>query len=236
MPRHHILTIALMLATLTASAQSEPEYRMEIGGGLTMLTYEGDFNGSPLGKMQPAATLVLRRLFNVYSGLRLEATYGKIKGSSQDADTYYDAYANTPYTFDRTLVDASLTYEYNFWPYGTGQEYRGARRLTPYVFGGLGLTFASGGDNGDDTSKSVCTANLPIGLGVKYKATSRLNVGLQWAMHFTLSDRLDGVADPYGIKSSGLFKNTDCYSRLTLSLTYSFMPKCRTCHNDRENQ
>lgn len=237
MIRHLALTLlALTLATTAARAQSEPEYRMEIGGGLTMLTYEGDFNGSPFGKMQPAATLMLRRLFNVYSGLRLDATYGKIKGSSADVDTYYDAYAQEPYTFDRTLVDVSLTYEYNFWPYGTGQEYRGARRLTPYVFGGLGFTYAGGGEGDGEETKSVCTANLPLGLGLKYKVSSRLNVGLQWAMHFSLSDRLDGVADPYGIKSSGLFKNTDCYSRLTLSLTYSFMAKCRTCHNDRENQ
>ena len=78
------------------------------------------------------------------------------------------------------------------------------------------------------------TANVPIGIGVKYKVAPRLNVGLEWAVHFSLSDGLDGVADPYGIPSSGLFKNTDCYSALQLSLTYSFMPKCRTCHNADE--
>lgn len=231
--RHHLAALiatALIATAQTAQAQSEPEYRMEIGGGLSMTAYEGDFNSSPLSGMQPGATLILRRLFNVYSGLRLEASYGKIKGSSANVDTYYDAYAQTPYTFDRTLIDANLSFEYNFWPYGTGQEYRGAKRLTPYVFAGLGFTYTQGDD------QTACTANVPLGLGLKYKATSRINVGLQWAMHFSLSDKLDGVADPYGISSSGLFKNTDCYSALTLSVTYSFMPKCRTCHNDRESQ
>ena len=29
-----------------------------------------------------------------------------------------------------------------------------------------------------------------------------------------------------------MFKNTDCYSMLQLTLTYILMPKCRTCHND----
>jgi hypothetical protein len=53
-------------------------------------------------------------------------------------------------------------------------------------------------------------------------------------MHFSLSDKLDGVSDPYAVKSSGLFKNTDCYSALQLTLTYSFMAKCRTCHNEDE--
>jgi hypothetical protein len=48
------------------------------------------------------------------------------------------------------------------------------------------------------------------------------------------SDELDGVKDPYGVKSSGLFKNTDCYSHLRLTLSYDIWAKCRTCHNDRE--
>ena len=41
-------------------------------------------------------------------------------------------------------------------------------------------------------------------------------------MHFSLSDELDGVKDPYSVKSSGAFKNTDCYSALEVTLTYSF--------------
>ena len=78
------------------------------------------------------------------------------------------------------------------------------------------------------------TANVPLGLGVKYKIGPRLNLGLEWAVHFSLSDKLDGVKDPYNIESSGLFKNTDCYSAFQLTLTYSFMAKCRTCHNADE--
>ena len=46
--------------------------------------------------------------------------------------------------------------------------------------------------------------------------------------------KLDGVTDPYLIKSSGLFKNTDCYHILQFTVTYSFAEKCRTCHNDKE--
>ncbi len=53
-------------------------------------------------------------------------------------------------------------------------------------------------------------------------------------MSFSLSDKLDGVEDPYGIKSNGMFKNTDCYSTLRLSVTYDIMAKCKTCNNDRD--
>ena len=39
------------------------------------------------------------------------------------------------------------------------------------------------------------TGNVPMGLGVKYKAAERLNVGLEWAVHFSLSDELDGYKE-----------------------------------------
>lgn len=228
--RTRLLTLLVCAATaLTATAQTDDQYRMEIGVGAGMVAYEGDYNGSITSGMQPAATVMLRRIFNPYMGLRLAATYGKLKGSDRGLKTYIpDTDGDTSYEFNNTLADLSLTYEYNFWPYGTGHDYRGAKRLTPFIFAGLGATYVTGGGN------NVFTANLPLGLGVKYKLAPRLNLGVEWAMHFSLSDKLDGTVDPYGIKSSGLFKNTDCYSALQVSLTYSFMAKCRTCHNQDE--
>lgn len=207
-------------------AQSDYQYRMEIGAGVGVVTYQGDLGGSLTKNMQPMASVVLRRVFNPYMALKFSAAYGKLKGSSADSNTYYPDYVASQYRFNKTLVDAGVTYEYNFWPYGTGQDYRGAKRFTPFIFAGLGATYAGGEGN------SAFTANVPIGLGVKYKAGKSLNVALEWAEHFSMSDKLDDVKDPYGIKSSGLFKNTDCYSAIQLTLTYSFMPKCRTCHNE----
>ena len=222
-----LLLIAITaLATLGAHAQDEYEYRMEIGVGGGLVNYLGDFNGSIVSNMQPSASLILRRVFNPYMGLKLDFAYGKLKGSSADVKTWYPELADNPIDFNSTLMDLSLSFEYNFWPYGTGREYRGAKRLTPFVFLGIGGTYAKTGD------ESVFTANVPIGVGVKYKLGRRLNLGLEWAAHFSLSDKPDGVADPYGIESSGLFKNTDCYSMLKFTITYSFMPKCKICNKD----
>ncbi len=207
-------------------AQDDPEYRMEIGAGVGMMGYLGDFNGKLTKDLQPMASLMARRVFNPYSALRLNIGMGKMKGTSADAETYYPDYAETPYEFDNSLYDVSVAYEYNFWPYGTGRDYRGAKRLAPFVFGGLGLTIADTGE------KSKAAFSLPIGVGLKYKASERLNVGLEWAIHFCQSDELDGAKDPYYIKSSGLFKNTDCYSALQLTLTYSFWTKCATCNKE----
>lgn len=220
-----------MLALLPMArlcAQTDEQYRMEIGAGVGLMSYQGDFNGSVMSNMQPMASVVMRRVWNPYMGLKFSASYGKLKGSSKNVKTYYPELADNPYEFSNSLVDMSVTYEYNFWPYGTGHDYRGAKRLTPFIFGGLGATYASGGGN------NAFTANVPIGFGVKYKIGTRLNLGIEWAEHFSLSDKLDGRADPYGIESSGIFKNTDCYSTLQITLTYSFMAKCRTCHNEDE--
>lgn len=225
--RKLLLMLMVLLPAARMSAQDDSQYRMEIGAGVGMVSYEGDFNGNVLKNMQPMFSALWRYNFDPYKDLRLSATYGKLKGSSKDVDTYYPDYATEEYSFNRNLLDVSLVFEYNFWPYGTGRDYRGAKRLTPYIYGGIGATSASGGG-----SKSVFTANVPIGLGVKYKLNERMNLGLDWGIHFSLSDELDGVKDPYQVKSSGMFKNTDCYSMLQLTLTYSFMAKCRTCNKE----
>ena len=225
MIKNLVISLACVMPSMCL-AQSDYQYRMEIGAGVGVVTYQGDLGGSLTKNMQPMASMVLRRVFNPYMALKFSAAYGKLKGSSADSNTYYPDYAASQYRFNKTLVDAGVTYEYNFWPEGPGQDYRGAKRFTPFIFAGLGATYAGGEGN------SAFTANVPIGLGVKYKAGKRLNVALKWAEHISMSDKLDGVKDPYGIKSSGLFKNTDCYSAIQLTLTYSFMPKCRTCHNE----
>ncbi len=222
-------TILMLLLTLpcAAHAQGDVEYLMEVGGGLGLMAYTGDFNDSPFKGQQPMAEAVLRRMINPYHGFRLALAYGKVKGASDNVETYYPGMAETPYKFDNSLADLTATYEYNFWPYGTGRDYRGAKRLTPYMSIGLGATFVK-------ADKSVFTACLPLGVGVKYKLADRLNLGVEWSIHFSLSDKLDGMPDPYTIKSSGLFKNTDCFSALQATITYSFMAKCRTCHNEDE--
>ncbi|MCI6159876.1 MAG: DUF6089 family protein [Prevotellaceae bacterium] len=228
MKRILVFTISL-LVTVGASAQWDEEYRMEIGGGMGLVSYLGDFNGNLAAHQQPMASLVAKRVFNPYMALAANVSYGKLKGNAKDVTTFYPDFKDRLYTFSHPLIDVGLRYEYNFWAYGTGKDYRGARRLAPFVFVGLGATYA------DTAQGGVLAMNLPMGAGIKYKATSRVNIVMDWAVHFSGSDKLDGVKDPYYIKSTGAFKNKDCYSTWQLTVTYSFMAKCRTCNNDRDD-
>ena len=218
------LLVALLLWVVIAKAQDDPEYKMEAGAGAGLVAYTGDFNGNLLKGMQPWGTLIAKYHLSPREALAFSLGMGKIKGSSDNVETWYPI---EPYEFNNSLTEGVIRYEYNFWAYGTGREYRGARRLVPFVAIGLGLTYHSGENSG-------ITMSLPIGAGIKYKIGQRLNLIAEWVMRFTPNDHLDGVSDPYGIKSSGLFKNTDCYSVLQLALTYDLWMKCKTCHNDRD--
>ena len=221
-----VLLWILLLAAVGAKAQTEPEYRLELGGGVGLLTYLGDFNTNLMKNTQPMFSLLAKYKFDPRQALAMNVSYGTLKGSAKYEKSYYPN-VQEDYSFKNNVLDVGLRYEYNFWPYGTGEEYRGAKRLTPYIYIGLGITACKAG-------KTEMGVNLPVGAGVKYKAADRVNVALEWTMHFTSNDRLDGIEDPYGIKRSGLFKNTDCYSHLRLSLTYDLWAKCKTCHNDRD--
>ena len=223
--RNVVIAVLLVLVT-SVHAQTDPEYKLELGGGIGMASYQGDFNSSLFKNPQPMFTVLAKYRFDPRRALALNVSYGQLKGSSKDAKTYYPL--TTDYDFKSNVADVGLRFEYNFWPFGTGFEYRGAKRLTPYVAIGLGMTIAKA------DGKSATGVNMPIGVGVKYKLGDRLNLAAEWAMYFTSSDELDGIKDPYGIASSGLFKNTDCYSHLRLTLSYDIWAKCRTCHNDRD--
>ena len=220
-----LLAVVLFVATfIGAHAQEEPEYRLELGAGAGLVTYVGDFNSSLVKGMQPWGTLVAKYRMNPRMATALNIGMGKVKGSTDNVTTRYPI---ERYEFNHTITEADLRFEYNFWPYGTGQEYRGARRFTPFITLGLGATWYGGEHKG-------MTMNLPIGAGIKYKIGQRLNLTAEWVMRFSMSDNLDGRKDVYGIESSGLFKNTDCYSVLQVALTYDLWAKCKTCHNDRD--
>ena len=233
-----------------AWAQDDPEYRMEVGAGLGLMAYEGDFNGNLLKGMQPKAAVVAKYKMNPRMAWSAQIAMGKLKGSTKNVKTWYPYLNDHPMDFKTSLTDVTVRYEYNFWPFGTGREYLGAKPLTPFFAIGTGLCFTGkpkvtwapvddpiiidGEPYIPETEDATVSGVLLFGAGVKYKLQDRLNLIAEWTMHFTATDRIDGVVDPYGIKSTGIFKNTDCYSALQLTVTYDLWAKCKTCHNDRD--
>lgn len=227
-----ILCLILLLWAAKSEAQDDAEFRMEIGGGLGSSFYLGDVNTKFYHNSGVAVGGVWRYLFDHYNSLKTSLTYGGVKGSSDVSIDYLpeNLQSGAPsersleYSFSSYVVDLSCMYEINFWPYGYYQDYMGLKRLTPFLQLGIGMTYM-----GQDKS---LTANIPIGVGVKYRLGKRLNLALDWTIHFSLSDKMDGLEAPLGIKGEGL-KNKDSYQLTMLTLTYSFSAICPNCNKDR---
>ena len=195
------VTLCLMLFTATAAwAQDDVDYNFEIGVTAGTSFYNGDLNHKFFGQPGFAGGLTGRWLINPY--MAVKGTVGDLNDG---------------------IIDRSVTYEYNFWPYGLHHGYQGRQRITPYAQIGIGGAYGKAG--------KAFTFQVPVGVGVKYKLKPRLNIGLDFLYHFTLSDGLDGFKNPHAISSSG-FKNKDHYCTTLLYITYEFSPKCVECNKD----
>ncbi len=231
-PAFRFVALPLLLAVLlcgSVSAQDEVEYHMEIGGGVGVNSALSDVNSRLFGNMGLAGGGTLRFLLNPRMAVKTSLTYARLSGDASGVEEFYPAVPGQSGMEQRVfkvsggLYDLSALYEINFLPYGYVQGYQGYRRLVPYLQMGLGFTYSDAG--------SAFTLNVPFGIGMKYKLAERLNLGVEWRMHLTLSDKIEGLEAPLGIKSSG-FKNKDHYALTLLTLTYDISPRCPTCNKD----
>lgn len=233
------MLLLLLLTGPAAMAQDEDlEYKMEVGAGAGVSFYLGDANSTPFAHMGAMGGAIVRRNLNQRMVVKGNLAMGHISGTSEGRFIPTDPLSETAeggmstrVDFARNLIDVGAQFEMNFWGYGRGGGFKEVSPITPYATAGLGLTLAVGGTG---TDAGLC---LPIGVGVKYKVRPRWNIGLEWTMRFTTSDRLDvskaeqqQLFQPYGVKSIGL-KNKDCYSFTMLFVTYDICPKLRKCNN-----
>lgn len=210
--------VVLIVTAATAKAQ---DYRFEVGGAIGMSGYLGDANnGNLLKKPGYVAGGVFRYIINSRMALKANLLTASISGNSANLQNVYPDGQN--YEFKSQLYDLGAQFEFNFLNYGIGSKYLKLKRISPYLTLGAGLTMASGDGEG-------ITLNVPMGVGVKYKLSERLNLGLEFTMRMSMSDKLDGLKDLNGI-ASGFAKNTDWYSFTMVSITYEFSKRCRTCH------
>ena len=207
-----------------AATSQEARYKWDIGFGECMSGYVGDANrGFPF--RHPGAAVDIFCRYNIDSrwGVRTQAGLATLSGNTADMDNVLPGAMQ--YSFKSTVYDVSVRGEYNFFPYGIGETYKRLRRWTPVLSLGIGAVL-SGVDG-----KTFAAMEIPMGLGLKYKASERLNLAVEWTMTKTAGDHIDGekLSDLYLIKSSFL-KNTDWYSTITVSVTYDFGERCVVCN------
>lgn len=211
------------LCAVAVSAQSAP-YKFDVGAQIGMSGYIGEANSANLFS-HPGFTgeLSMRYLPDTRWAVRGVLSALTLSGNTADMSDVLPGAAE--YAFSSTVYGLDVRGEFNFLPYGIGETYKRLRRWTPYLAVGVGVCLSSSG------GKTSAAPTIPMGAGIKFKATPRLNLGVEFTMTKAFGDHLDGadLADLNQIKTA-FYKNTDWFSRLTVGISYEFGPRCETCH------
>lgn len=217
------ITAAGLLCVCPATGQSAP-YKFDIGAQLGMSGYIGDANRSnPFAHPGFDGEISMRYLPDTRWALRAVLSTFSLSGDTRDMSDVLPSGA--AYSFSAQAYELSVRGEFNFLPYGIGETYKRLRRWSPYLTVGVGAALSASGGS------TTVVPTVPMGAGIKFKATPRLNLGLEFTMTKAFGDHIDGaeLADLNGIKTA-FYKNTDWYSRLTVGISYEFGKRCETCH------
>jgi len=221
----------LLVGALCAKSQT---YRYEVGPALGVTGYLGDVNTSNMYKMpRVAGGGIFRYNLNSRFAFKGNLLYVNLAGDSKNIESKFPSVTENVdgvptlvdpnYKFSAHVIDLGGQVEFNFFHFGEGPRYKHYKRVTPYMVAGIGaeLSFANG-----NTSFGFV---IPLGAGVKFKFKDRLNLGFEFTMRKSFSDKVDGITDLYGY-SHGIAKNTDWYSVAMFTVTYEFSKRCVKCH------
>ena len=223
-----LLPLVLLLPFCNYTAAQESDYLMEVGLGGGGSFYMGDANTRLYNNTNGVISVLARYNVNPRFSLKANLAAAGISGSTDNA---YGVLPGDRLQFSRTLYDFGVQMEWGFCGYGM-EGWNGNHRLAPYGLLGIGVTFAP------EPVQNDFAANFPVGMGVRFKLSERVNLGLEWTMRFSTSDRLDvtqtytpQLEDPFMIKGKGI-KNKDSYSFTMLYVTFDVFK--RPCHCDDE--
>ncbi len=170
----------------------------------------------------PAFGVFIRHNMSNRFSLRGNLLYGKLKGD----DANYDRNKSRAANFESTLIELSAIGEY---------EFRGNKRWSesgtftktwsPYIFGGLGANFGNPEGEltgtGDIDEKDFGNTHLaiPLGLGIRFDLSRKVNLGFEFGERFAFSDYLDGI------KNNGDPDDNDVYNFGGVVLAFRFGDK-----------
>lgn len=202
----------LLLLPLLSVAQEKWEGGLFLGYS----NYLGDLVEPTwtLKQSSPAFGILLRNHISPRFGLRGNLLYGKIEGD----DANYDRNEARGASFESTLVELSIMGEYELLGNRRySQEGTFKKIVTPYIFGGLGMSFGNPKvENGDIEDFGTARAALPIGFGLNFDVSRKIKIGLEYGTRLTFTDYMDGV------KTTGDPNDNDWYNFGGIVLGFRF--------------
>lgn len=222
------ISMVAVLFCCSYMAAQDDGYFLELGLGGGGSFYMGDANSTLYANTNGVFSAIMRYNVNHRLSLKADLAAAGLSGSTVNA---FGVLPGDELEFSRTVYDFGVQLEYGFCGYGF-DGLNDSHRLAPYGLLGVGLSFAP------KPARNDFAANFPIGMGLRYKLSERVNIGLEWTMRFSTSDRLDvtqtsgtSMEDPFLIKGKGI-KNKDSYSFTMLYVTFDIFKRPCNCNEE----
>jgi hypothetical protein len=166
--------------------------------------------------------MLVKHNFTPHHCLRANLYYGQLKGNDLDFKNDYQQFRSL--SFETSLIEAHVGYEFNFLPYIINREHKTA--YTPFLFFGIGYSVIV-----SSTVKDIEKGHLtiPFGIGYKYKFSPFISAGCEWGFRKTFTDRLDGVSNPGASEGDHLWHNNDWYSFVGIFVTFRIFEESFSC-------
>ena len=199
----------------------------DIGGASGDHTYY--LNELRKKNFKPSVSLYASFLFNDFIGARIEGTWGQIRSADSDikpTTLNADSRRIRNLSFRSNIYEASLLVE--FHPLLLINPLNNNWIIEPYAIGGIGGFYFNpqtkyNGDwidlkplhtegEGFPEYKGVSEyklfqANVPVGIGIRYNVSSRLNLRLEYLHRILFTDYLDDVSSKKFITPAAFDKN-----------------------------
>jgi len=175
--------------------------------------YFGDLNTrAAINRPKPALGIFFRKQFGNYVGMRISAHYAQLGYSDIYSKNDYQKTRNL--SFNTNVWEIALQGDFNFFKFIPGDP---EHLFTPYVTLGVGVftydpyAYLNGqkeflrplgtegqvmGYNGRKpySTMAIC---VPLGVGVKYNISDRMNLSFEITQRFTNTDYIDDVSTTY---------------------------------------
>lgn len=207
-----LLVIATSSFTMNAKAQMETTQVGEYGITAGAAHYFGDINNrGAINRPKIAVGAFFRKQFNNYAGVRLSANFAQLGYSDKYSQNDYQRRRNL--SFNTNIFEIALRGDFNFFKFIPSDP---DHSFTPYATIGVGVfsydpyaylrgqkyylrPLETEGETFYKGRKAYGTMAVcfPVGMGVKYAVTEKINVSFELAYRFTTTDYIDDVSSTY---------------------------------------
>lgn len=227
-------TTAFLILSTVLSAHSQT---YEVGAMIGGANYIGDIGSTAyINPNTPALGAIFKWNRSTRHSFRASFLYAKIEGD--DAKSNNSRRQQRGYSFENSIMEASVGLEYTFWDYNV---HSGKFISTPYLYTGLtsfvydisgtlDKGFGTGMNLGNSRKENIqrgIDIAIPMVLGYKARLTHNVFIGFEIGARYTFTDQLDGSNNatknkPNPTGQFGNMNNDDWYVFTGITLTFAF--------------